>query len=32
MSVKFFPIVLIILDICASLVYAYNYDWRLATY
>lgn len=29
---KLFPIILIILDICAGSVYAYNGDWRRFVY
>lgn len=32
MIVKLFPIILIILDVCAGLVYGYNGDWRHFTY
>lgn len=29
---KVFPITLIILDLCAAIVYAYNFNWRLMIY
>lgn len=32
MSAKLFPTILIVLDICAALVYLHDYDWRKVTY